>query len=167
MAPTIELAGSCAAEAALNLSQILKEDLLADEPALFPSLVIKKGDKRQMTIFDEVTPKTFQDIAELLDRISPADIDAVLVKDGRITIDNQKSDAVIIEAHHLTRPRKSFTLAIPYERIAGDPPLKLRRPQLVSTENFRFDATAFSNSFGKGLESHTAGSKVWSACRRD
>jgi hypothetical protein len=167
MAPTIELAGCCAAETALNLSQILKADLSANEPALFPSLVIKKGDKRQMTIFDEVTPKTFQDIAELLDKLSPADVHAVLVKDGRVTIDDQKSDAVIIEAHHLTDPRKSFTLAIPYEKIPGDPPLKLHRPQLVSTENFEFDPTAFSTSFGKGLESHKAGSKVWSACRRD
>ena len=167
MAPMIELVGSCAAEAAHNLSQNLKEDLPADEPVLLPSLVLKKGDKRQAIIYDAVTPKTFQDIADLLDKLSPADLDAVLVKDGRITFENVKRDAVIIEAHHLTHPRISFTLAIPYERISGDPPLRIFKPKLVFAENFQFAWTAFNDFFLKGLESDVEGVKVWNACRRD
>ena len=79
----------------------------------------------------------------------------------------KKTDAVIIEAHHLTRPRISFTLVIPYEKIAGDPPLRLFKPKLVSAENFEFDWTAFNDVFLKGLESNAEGAKVWNACRRD
>src|SRR5882757_2320335 len=95
MTPVFELAGFCAVEALLNLSQAYEEKLKPGEAALLPSIIFQNsGGKRMFTMFDELTRETFDKIEELLSQVTPSDAFAVVTSDTNVTIDEKKVDAI-------------------------------------------------------------------------
>jgi hypothetical protein len=89
--------------------------------------------------------------------------DAVLVYDGYITIDEVKTDALIIDMRAYFSPRSEATMAIPYTpKTSGK--FVVHRPKLLTwkdCEDFNMDA-AFE-AFFDGVDSHEKGAAVWEA----
>jgi hypothetical protein len=162
MVPVFELAGFCAAEALLNLSAKYESKLKPGEAALLPSVVIQNpAGKRHFTIFDEVTPETFEKIEGLLNQLSPSDKFAVVTSDGYVTIDDRKFDAVELTGHTLSDPRQSFCIVIPYVHPEGDRPFGYTLPQIASNEGFDLDSVDVSGAFSRGRDGHKDAERIW------
>jgi hypothetical protein len=162
--PVFELAGWCAAEAILNLSQAYQSALEPGQPALLPSLVMQvPSGKRAITVFDTAGPETFEKVEVLLNQFTPSDKWAVVISDGYVHIDGQKFDSVNINGHLLVEPRQSFLLAIPYEPPHGDRPFGFRSATLVSAEGFDTDSIDISAAVVRGREGHPNAKALWDA----
>ena len=166
MEQVFELAGWCAAHAFVTLSKNLASNIPSGEPALLPFLVFEKGEKRLITVFDEASPKAFQDVAVLLDKLSPSDKFAVLVRDGCVTLDKIKTDALILDGHLLSRPRQSFTMVIPYDRPDTTHSFALHKPKLASHSGFELGAVKLDAAFARGRDSNEQGSAIWRSVHR-
>lgn len=162
MAPVFELAGFCAAEAMLNLSGQDETKPQPGDAALLPSVVMQDpAGKRVFTIFDEVTPQTFQKIESLLNRFSPSDKFAVVTSDGYVTIDRRRFDAIELRGHRLSEPRQSFCVVVPYVHPDGQRPFGFTRPRIASHEGFDLDAVDVSGAYGRGRDSHPDAKRLW------
>lgn len=162
MVPVFELAGFCAAEALLNLSEKYETKLEPGEAALLPSVVIQNAaGKRHFTIFDEVTRETFEKIQGLLDQFSPSELFAVVTSDGYVTIEGRKFDAIELNGHRLAEPRQSFCIIVPYMHPEGDRQFGFTRPQIASHEGFDIDAIDVSGAYGRGRDSHKEADRIW------
>lgn len=162
MTPVFELAGFCAAEAILNLSAPYETKLKPGEAALLPSVVMQNPDgKRAFTIFDEVTRETSEKIEGLLDGFTPSDLFAVVTSDGYVTIDDRKFDAIQLNGHRLSEPRRSFCIVVPYVRADGDRAFGFTRPQIISHEGFDLDSVDVSTAYYRGRDSHEDATRLW------
>jgi hypothetical protein len=162
MIPVLELGGYCAAEALLNLSGKYETKLKPGEAALLPSIVIQNpAGKRHFTICDEVTRETFEKINVLLDQLSPSDKFAVVTSDGYVTIDDRKFDAVELNGHRLSKPRRSFCIVIPYVHPDGDRPFDFTRPQIASYDGFDIDSVDVGRAFSRGRDAHKDAQRIW------
>ena len=87
--------------------------------------------------------------------------DAALLYDGRITIENEKLDSIIVEMRSYVSPDSLAVLAIPYTpKDSGE--FRVHKPKLIAWENCDdFDMNVAFESFFKGVAGHEEGSKVW------
>jgi hypothetical protein len=155
MTPVFELAGFCATEALRKLGG--KSDLRPQpgEPGLLPFLVIQDpSGKRAFVAFDAATPENFAKVIQLLDRFTPSDKFAVLAKDGYATIDDSKTDAVILEAHRLVVPRHSFCIVVPYRPSDGTRSFRISGPRIVAHDGFDIRAVDAIAAFARGRDRH-------------
>jgi hypothetical protein len=90
--------------------------------------------------------------------------DAVLLYDGRITIGNEKLDAIIIEMRAYFSPGSKAIMAVPYTpKTSGT--FLVHKPKLLEWENCEaFDTTAAMESFFDGVNGHKKGAKIWNDC---
>ncbi len=92
--------------------------------------------------------------------------DAVLVFDGRITVDDEKLDAILLQIRCYFSPDSEAILAIPY--TPKDSPggkFLVHKPKLLEWNNCDdFDLDAVFQSFFEGVDSHKEGSKIWNDC---
>lgn len=87
--------------------------------------------------------------------------DAVLVYDGRIPIDGQTVDAVIIEIRSYFSPGSEATMAVPYALPASGP-LRVFKPKLLQWEECEdFDIDHAVQSFFDGVDAHENGAAIW------
>lgn len=162
MFAVLKLAGFCAAEALLNLSEACAMDLDPAEPRLLPSLAIEDAArKRLITVFDSVTPQTFADVALLLDRFTPSDKYAVLTSDGFVTIDGRKIDSISVAAHLLVLPRQSIEIVIPYYPPHDTQPFKFGRSRVGSFSGFDIGPVDISSPYNHGRDSHSRAEEIW------
>lgn len=162
MIPVFELAGFCAAEALLNLSEQYGTELKPGEAALLPSVVMQSpAGKRAFTIFDEVTRETFEKIDGLLNQFTPSDKFAVVTSDGYVTIDDRRFDAIRLIGHRLSDPRQSFCIVLPYVHPQGNRPFYFSGPQIASHKGFDIDAVDTSGAFCRGRDSHKDAKGIW------
>ena len=162
MTTVFELSGFCAAEALLNLSEKYQTKLKPGEAALLPSIAIQNpAGKRHFTIFDEVTRQTFDKINELLDQLSPSDKFAVVTSDGYVTINNRKFDAVQLNGHLLSTPRRSFCIVLPYTHPDADRPFAFTRPGIASYDGFDIGSVDVSGAFNRGRDTHKDAQRIW------
>jgi hypothetical protein len=90
--------------------------------------------------------------------------DAALLYDGRITLGNEKIDAIIIEMRAYLSPDSEAIMAVPYTPKATGKFL-VHKPKLVAWKNCDdFDMNAALQSFFEGVDGHEKGSKVWNEC---
>jgi hypothetical protein len=162
MTPVFELCGFCAVEALLNLSGKYETKLKPGEAALLPSLAIQNpAGKRHVTLFDEVTRETFGKINGLLDQLSPSDLFAVVTSDGYVTVDGRKFDAVELNGHRLSNPRRSFCIVVAYVHPDGDRPFEFTRPRIASHDGFDIDDVDVSGAFSRGRDTHKEAQRIW------
>ncbi len=90
--------------------------------------------------------------------------DAALLFDGRITIDEHKIDAIIIEIRAYFAPDAKAVIAVPYTpKSSGG--FRVHRPKLLEwTSCEDFDVNAALQSFFEGVDGHEQGSKIWAEC---
>jgi hypothetical protein len=89
--------------------------------------------------------------------------DGVLVYDGRIPINEQKFDAIIIEIRSYFSPGSKALMAVPY-RPAGTGNFRVFKPKLLQWEECDdFDINVAVQSFFEGVDAHEKGAAVWNA----
>lgn len=88
--------------------------------------------------------------------------DAVLVFDGRITLQEKKYDSLIIEIRSYFSPSSKVTMAIPYTPASNDQSFKVHKPKFLQWENCEgFDLNDCVTAFFDGVDSHEEAAKVW------
>ncbi|KQZ44217.1 hypothetical protein [Duganella sp. Root1480D1] len=87
--------------------------------------------------------------------------DGVLVYDGRIPVQGQKYDAIIIEIRSYFSPASKAVMAVPYKPAAsGD--FRVFKPKLLQWEECDdFDVNMVVQSFFEGVDAHEKGAEVW------
>ena len=90
--------------------------------------------------------------------------DASLIYDGRITLDDGKLDALIIEMRAYFSPDSVAVLAIPYTpKDSGQ--FRVHRPKLLVWDNCDdFDLNYALECFFNGVAGHEKGSEIWNQC---
>ena len=88
--------------------------------------------------------------------------DGALLFDGRISLGDEKYDAVIIELRSYAFPGAEATLAVPYTPLSSGR-FKVHKPKLLQWEACDdFDQRAAIQAFFNGVDAHEQGSKAWS-----
>lgn len=87
--------------------------------------------------------------------------DAVLVYDGRIPLNGEKFDAVIIEIRSYFSPGSEATMAVPYE-LSASGLLRVFKPKLLQWDECEdFDIDHAVQSFFDGVDGHEHGAAIW------
>jgi hypothetical protein len=87
--------------------------------------------------------------------------DAVLLYDGRITISEEKMDALLIEFRCYAWPDSEALVAIPYTPHSTGV-FKIHRPKLLKWQECEdFDMDAFLEAFWEGVDQHEQGAPLW------
>lgn len=90
--------------------------------------------------------------------------DAILLYDGRISIGDEKLDAIIIEMRAYFSPDSEAVIAVPYAPGASAE-FRVHRPKLLEWKSCEdFDMDAALRSFFEGVEEHEEGARVWNEC---
>ncbi|MBI1373698.1 MAG: hypothetical protein GC159_13290 [Phycisphaera sp.] len=87
----------------------------------------------------------------------------VTVFDGRITLEDGKIDALLIDAR-CTQPTLSrFMMAVPYRPKDDSNSFAVFRPKFLEFEGGNPDANELGQAFFEGVDSHEKGAEVWNA----
>lgn len=87
--------------------------------------------------------------------------DAALLYDGRISLGNEKVDAIIIEIRVYFSPGSEAVVAVPYTPKSRGK-FRVHKPKLVEWRECEdFDKVAAFQSFFEGIEGHKKGAKIW------
>lgn len=151
-----ELAGFIAAHAIWCVS---------DADGLIPMVAFTTEDGRrklERLVFDNASTAVEDGRRRLEEDPFTAD-DGVLAYDGRITAEEGKLDAVILELRSYAFPWAKAMIAVPYTaRSSGR--FRVRRPKLIEWERCEdFDPDAAFRAFFEGVAAHDQGAKVWNA----
>ena len=88
--------------------------------------------------------------------------DAVLLYDGRIPLNGEKVDAIIVEIRSYFSPESEAVMAVPYRPKGASGPFRVYKPKLVQWMNCEdFDINTAVQSFFEGVDAHGAGAAVW------
>lgn len=90
--------------------------------------------------------------------------DAALIYDGRITLDDEKLDALIIEMRAYFSPDSVAMIAIPYTpKDSGQ--FRVHKPKVMAWDNCDdFDLNHAFESFWNGVAGHEKGAAIWNEC---
>lgn len=90
--------------------------------------------------------------------------DAALIYDGRITLADEKLDALIIEMRAYFSPDSIAVIAIPYTpKDMGQ--FRVHKPKVLAWDNCDdFDLNHAFESFFAGVAGHEKGSAIWNSC---
>lgn len=88
-------------------------------------------------------------------------IDAALLFDGRISLDERKTDAVVIEIRTYFSTDSKATIAVPYTpQTSGG--FRVHKPKLLEWEECEdFDMPTAVESFFEGIDEHEQGAEIW------
>jgi len=87
--------------------------------------------------------------------------DAALIYDGRIPINDQKFDAIIIEVRAYFSLASKAVMAVPYQP-SSQGKFRVFRPKFLQWEGCEdFDINQVVNSFFAGVDAHENGAAVW------
>jgi hypothetical protein len=151
-----ELAGFIAAHAIWCVS---------DADGLIPLVAFTTEDgqrKLERLVFDDAGAAVESGRRRLEDDPFNAN-DGVLAYDGRITVEGDNLDAIILEMRSYGFPWAKATIAVPYTP-ASSGQFRVHRPKLVEWERCEdFDPDAAFGAFFEGVATHEQGAKVWEA----
>ena len=90
--------------------------------------------------------------------------DAALIYDGRITIGDEKLDALIIEMRAYFAPDSEVVIAVPYTpKDSGQ--FRVHKPKVLAWEGCDdYDMNHAFASFFDGVAGHEQGSEIWNQC---
>ncbi|WP_254513001.1 hypothetical protein [Anatilimnocola floriformis] len=87
--------------------------------------------------------------------------DGVLAYDGRITVGDEKLDAILLEMRSYAFPGAQAVIAVPYTP-ASSGRFRVHKPKLLQwAECDDFDMDAAFDAFFNGVESHEKGFPLW------
>jgi hypothetical protein len=87
--------------------------------------------------------------------------DAALLYDGRITVADQKPDAIIIEVRTYFSPDSRVVMAVAYTP-KSDGQFRVHKPKLLAWHRCEdFDQTSALESFFQGVAAHEKGAEIW------
>jgi hypothetical protein len=140
---------------------------LSDRTVLRPMLAYATaGGKRTMTVLvvDDDLPASVALGREKLRSNDMHAADAALVYDGRITLDNEKVDAVILEMRTYSSPKSEAVMAVPYTPKSSGR-FRVYKPKLLTWKNCEeFDQRVVLLFFFTGANEHKTGITVWKEC---
>lgn len=88
--------------------------------------------------------------------------DASLIFLGRMTMEEGKTDAIIIELRSYFSPGSKAMLAIPYRLPEGPNKFKIFKPKILEWEKCEdFELNQAMGCFFEGVDDHQTGSVVW------
>ncbi len=98
-------------------------------------------------------------------KISELDDDklgAVLVKDGFVTLDTGKTDALVVDVRFARQSDKKLQMVIPYRNAQHEQGFAVHRLKLSQLEGIAMDEVeTLMNAFMAGMDLHTEGAKIW------
>lgn len=86
---------------------------------------------------------------------------AVLVYDGFITIQNKKTDALIVIVRDYSQGEAELTMALPYRPATDSNAFAVHRPKFIDFKGGEPGWDKVAQAFWVGVESHEKGAKVW------
>ncbi|AJQ95462.1 hypothetical protein [Gynuella sunshinyii] len=87
---------------------------------------------------------------------------AAFIKDGLITLETGKTDALIIDVRFSENNEQKLQFIIPYRNANHSEGFAVHRLKITKLEGFSEDVVgSISNAFFDGLESHKEGGKIW------
>lgn len=151
-----ELAGFVAAHAIWCVS---------DADGLIPmvAFTVEDGSRKLERLVHDDAGAAVEDGRRRLEEDPFSANDGVLAFDGRITGEDGKLDAIILEMRSYAFPGAKAALAVPYTP-ASSGRFRVHKPKLVEWhECDDFDMEAAFEAFFRGVDSHEQGAKVWNA----
>jgi hypothetical protein len=133
--------------------------------ALIPMLAYtQEDDSRQMIrLAHEDTAAAVEEGKRKLAANDMDAVDAVLVYDGRITLDDGKCDAIILKLRASFSPDSEAVIAIPYTPKSSGK-FRVHKPKLLAWEHCDdFDTDVAFEEFFAGVDEHEKGAQVWNA----
>lgn len=155
MAQALELAGTIAA---IGIASITEGGQLA--PQLGRESL---RDGRQLIEFRTATLQEGVAKARVLLDTNPGPADrAVLVVDGYITLQGEKTEAVIVEVRSYADPEAAITMAIPYRNAKSSGGFAVHRPKFVDWQGpGRPDYERLGAAFLRGVNADPRLASVW------
>jgi hypothetical protein len=149
-----ELAGFFAAHTVWTLSE-------ADTFDPIVAFTTEDGKRQMMRLVGLETPAAVEFGRKQIAENPEITGDAVLLFDGRITGDDGKLDAIIIEMCCHAFPSARAVVAVPYTPHRPGP-FRVHRPKVLRWENCDdFDLDAAFGAFFEGVAAHEQGSEIW------
>ena len=136
---------------------------VSDGETLIPMLAYTTGDeeRRMERLVNDDLAASVQLGKERLDSNAMDANDAVLLYDGRITLGDEKVDAIIVEMRAYFAPGAEAMIAVPYTPAGADG-FRVHRPKLIAWDNCEdFDMDTALQCFFEGVDGHEEGAKVW------
>ncbi len=136
---------------------------VSDGDTLTPMLAyITANDERKLERF--VSEDLSVSVARGKQRLESNEMDAndaALLYDGRISLGQDKIDAIIIEIRTYSSPESEVLIALPYTpKTSGR--FLVHKPKLLAWKNCEgFDMDSTLQSFFEGVANHEKGSKIW------
>ena len=154
MEATAELAGFFAAHAFWTLSEA---------PTFDPMLAFLKEDgaRNMVRLVGYEAPQAVAFGRDWIAKNEESARCAVLVFDGRIRLGDDRTDAVIVEAHQLAPEERTFTLAVPYRQYDSSEGFAVYRPKFLSEAPAGTSYDELAAAFFRGVDQHEDGSAVW------
>jgi len=88
---------------------------------------------------------------------------AAFIKDGFVTLETGKTDALIIDVRFSDNNEKKIQFIIPYRNANHSEGFAVHRLKITELEGISKDVVeSISNAFFDGLESHKEGGRIWS-----
>lgn len=87
---------------------------------------------------------------------------AVLIYDGRITLESGKKDALIIEFRTYGNREGSVFMALPYTPAGASGKFAVHRPKIIAcSDNLKDSLESVGENFFQGVGQHEKGAKIW------
>lgn len=88
---------------------------------------------------------------------------SVLVYDGYVTLEDWKTDALLVEAVQYEPERAEFTLAIPYRHAHAPAGFAVYRPKFLKLQDWEVMFEIVGTAFFHGVNQHEKGAAVWNS----
>ncbi len=154
MENTLKMAGEMASHAIWSVSS--GETLMP----IFGYLKSDNSHTMQRLVMD---PEQAMELGE--QKMSNLDEDvlgAAFIKDGFVTLDNGKTDALIVDVRFAGDAEKQMQFIIPYRNARHPKGFAVHRLQLTRLDGIPSDGSdSLVDAFFDGIESHPQGGKIW------
>jgi hypothetical protein len=156
MLKTAELAGFFAAHAVWSVSE---------GETLTPILAFETadGERRLQRLVTDELQEAVEEGQRWLAENPPSASRAVLVFDAFVTLEDGRSDALVVEAHDYGRRKASFTVALPYRPAHRSEGFAVHRPKFLEIEGPEQDIEKLVEAFFRGVDQHQKGAAVWNS----
>lgn len=156
MEKTAELTGLFAAQALVSVSQ---------GETLIPLLGVQRPDGTRS--LRQLAVGQLEELIAVGQRwlsVNPEGVaHGVLIYDGYITLEGEKTDALLLEAHTYGEKPASFGMAIPYRNAKAAEGFTVYTPKFIAFEEMGEEFQELVEAFFRGVDQHERGSQVWSA----
>ena len=161
MKEVFEVVGETAAQSIWNLSA---------GGSLIPlfSTVDQDGHANYMQLAMDNSDDAIRYGRDKLERHEDGKVGAVLIADGYISIEGDRTDALVLEVRIYTDVTVKCQMVIPYRSANSANGFAILRPQITALENI--DEIKFQpmlDAFFVGVEAHDKGGKIWHEYYRD